>query len=181
MQLALFTHILELKLIIMKMLDYNFILYLLKFNYILNSNNPFALNMGPKKGAAGDGEDLSCEKFYAKYKKECAALGFKPSPQVVEKYNNEYLDNGSNLLKFNLWDEMGWQGVKALMDSMYAVNYQHTQSIRLWSTMCEDEGCRAICRYISICPSVIVLELLQNNITALGCQFIGKTINPMNT
>lgn len=28
---------------------------------------------------------------------------------------------------------------------------------------------------------MIVLELLQNNITALGCQFIGKIINPMNT
>lgn len=25
-----------------------------------------------------------------------------------------------------------------------------------------------------------MLELLQNNITALGCQFIGKTINPKN-
>ena len=46
--------------------------------------------------------------------------------------------------------------------------------------MCEDEGARAVCRYIQICPSVITLELLQNNITALGCQFIGKTINPHN-
>ena len=136
--------------------------------------------MGPKKGPKDDGEDLSCEKFYAKYKKECALLGFKPYPQIVEKYNNEYLDNGNNLVKFNLWDEMGWQGVKVLMDAMRIVNYQHTQSIRLWATMCEDEGCRAVCRYIQICPSVIVLELLQNNITALGCQFIGKTINPQN-
>ena len=35
------------------------------------------------------------------------------------KQNNaEYLENGQNLMKFNLWDEMGWQGVKALMDAM---------------------------------------------------------------
>ena len=44
--------------------------------------------------------------------------------------------------------------------------------------MCEDEGVRAICRYIMTCPSVIVLELFQNGITALGCQFIGKMITP---
>ena len=50
--------------------------------------------------------------------------------------------------------------------------------IRMWNAMCEDEGVRAICRYIMICPSVIVLELFQNNITALGCQFIGKMITP---
>jgi hypothetical protein len=31
------------------------------------------------------------------------------------------------------------------------------------------------------CPSVLVLELLQNGITALGCQFIGKAINPLNS
>lgn len=79
--------------------------------------------MGPKKGPKDDGEDLSCEKFFAKYKKECVSLGFKQAPQVVEKYTTEYLENGSNLMKFNLWDEMGWQGVKALMDSMRAVNY----------------------------------------------------------
>lgn len=36
--------------------------------------------MGPKKaGGKDDGEDLSCEKFYAKYKKTCTSLGFKPS------------------------------------------------------------------------------------------------------
>lgn len=36
--------------------------------------------MGPKKKDAADGEDLSCEKFFAKYKKECTLLGFKPNP-----------------------------------------------------------------------------------------------------
>ena len=69
---------------------------------------------------------MTCEKFFAKYKKECTALGFKPWPQIVEKFNNEYLDGGNNITKFNLWDEMGWQGVKALMDALRIANYQHT-------------------------------------------------------
>ena len=29
--------------------------------------------MGQKKKDGADGEDLSCEKFYAKYKKDCKA------------------------------------------------------------------------------------------------------------
>ena len=92
--------------------------------------------MGPKKGNKDDDGDLSCEKFYAKYKKECAALGIEMSKQVKDKYNEEYMDGGTNITKFNLWDELGWQGAKALMDSLRAANYPHTQSIRLWSTMC---------------------------------------------
>jgi len=48
------------------------------------------------------------------------------------------------------------------MDALRSVNYQHTKSIRLWKTSCEDEGVRAVTQYINICPEVNVLELLDN-------------------
>ena len=52
-------------------------------------------------------------------------------------------------------------------------------SIRLWKTYCEDEGVRAICEFLRIrCSPVLILELLDNKITSLGCEFIGRTLTP---
>jgi hypothetical protein len=104
--------------------------------------------MGPKKKAAEDGEDLSCEKFFIKYKKNCQAIEQPICKLIKEAYEKEYLDEGSNLTKFHIWEPIGWQGVKALMEALKAVNYQHTKSIRLWKSQCEDEGVRAVCNYI---------------------------------
>lgn len=134
--------------------------------------------MGPKP-TGKDNEDMSCERFYAKYKLLCKQYQLPVSPQVTEKYV-EAVDAGEFLNKFNIWEELGWHGVKILMEALLFVKYQHTRSIRLWNTGCEDEGTRAICKYLSICPTTVVLELLQNNITALGCQFIGRLVNPHN-
>ena len=57
-------------------------------------------------------------------------------------------------------------------------SYQHTRSIRLWKTFCEDEGVRAVCQYIQQAKGVTVLELLDNKITSLGCEFVGQLIHP---
>ena len=56
--------------------------------------------------------------------------------------------------------------------------YKHTISIRLWKTDSEDEGCRAVCQYIAACPTILMLELLDNQITPLGCEHIGKILHP---
>ena len=64
------------------------------------------------------------------------------------------------------------------MNSLRTVNYPHTRSIRLWKTHCEDEGVRCVCMYINNCNQVFFLDLLDNKITQLGCQFLGKTLHP---
>ena len=56
--------------------------------------------------------------------------------------------------------------------------YKHTVSIRLWKTDGEDEGCRAVCQYIAACPTVAMLELLDNQISPLGCEHLGKILHP---
>ena len=112
--------------------------------------------MGPKKKAAEDGEDVSCEHFYKLYQKLCRATE-PPLPickTVKEKYDKEYVEEGKNLQKFNIFESLGYQGVRALMDAMRLLpqyykdetqSYQHTVSIRLWKTDIEDEGTRAVC------------------------------------
>jgi len=64
------------------------------------------------------------------------------------------------------------------MDSLRAVKYQHAKSIRLWKTVCEDEGVRSICAFIKDAPNLQVLELLDNDITRLGCEFLSKVLTP---
>lgn len=112
--------------------------------------------MGPKKKAAEEGEDVSCEHFFKLYQKLCRSVE-PPLPickQVKEKYDKEYVEDGNNLKRFNIFESLGYQGVRALMDAMRLLPqyykdeneaYKHTISIRLWKTDSEDEGCRAVC------------------------------------
>jgi len=48
----------------------------------------------------------------------------------------------------------------------------------LWNVGAGDEGCRAVCQYIEMCNSVLSLELMSNEITPLGCQFLGRLLAP---
>jgi len=64
------------------------------------------------------------------------------------------------------------------MDALRAVNYQHARSIRLWKSGCEDEGVRAVCMYLKANLNVQVLELLDNGITKLGCEFLSRCLAP---
>ena len=40
----------------------------------------------------------------------------------MSKFNDEEFED---LDKIHIWDEIGWQGVKALMESLKSINYQH--------------------------------------------------------
>lgn len=44
--------------------------------------------------------------------------------------------------------------------------------------MCEDEGLRHICNFIATCRNVNILEVLNNMITPLGCEFVGRILHP---
>ena len=58
--------------------------------------------------------------------------------------------------------------------------YQHCISIRLWKTFCEDEGTRQVSLFLEHekVNSVLFLELLDNRITPLGCEFISRALHP---
>ena len=62
------------------------------------------------------------------------------------------------------------------MDSLSDINYQHLKIIRLWKVDLQDEGLRSICNYIDKVRTVEYLDLMDNKITALGCEFLGKTL-----
>jgi hypothetical protein len=104
---------------------------------------------GKKKAAKGgkkkdDEEDLSVEHFMKAYKKKVLELEVPLSKIIKEKYDL-FQEEEEVISKFHIWEEMGWAGVRALMDSLRQVSYPHCKSIRLWKTYCEDEGVRAVC------------------------------------
>jgi hypothetical protein len=131
-----------------------------------------------KKGGKDEEEDISVDQFWKTYKsKKCPELGVEVLKYVKEKFGL-YEEEGEKITKFHIWEEMGWAGTRALMDSLKAVAYPHCQSIRFWKTYCEDEGVRSICQYLEIGKPVLFLELLDNKITPLGCEFISKALHP---
>jgi hypothetical protein len=82
--------------------------------------------MGGKKkkagggGKEGDEEDLSVDNFMKAYKKKCTELGCDVSKIIKEKYET-FGEEGEPIDKFHFWEEMGWQGVRALTDSLRQV------------------------------------------------------------
>jgi hypothetical protein len=139
--------------------------------------------MAPKKaakkgGKEGDEEDLSVENFWKNYKKKCVEYNCDVS-KIIKGQFEKFTEEGDEIKKLHMWEELGWPGVKAIVDSLKMVNYPHLLSIRLWKTYCEDEGVRAICEFLKACPSpLLCLELLDNKVTHLGCEFIGKALSP---
>ncbi len=76
---------------------------------------------GKKKAAAGEEEDISVDQFWKMYKtKKCPELGVDVLKYVKEKYDL-YGEEGEKITKFHIWEEMGWAGTRALMDSLKLV------------------------------------------------------------
>lgn len=48
----------------------------------------------------------------------------------------------------------------------------------LWKTFCEDEGVRAVVQCLMQIKTVFKLDLLDNKMTYLGCEFISNLIHP---
>ena len=133
---------------------------------------------GKKKAAAADEvEDVSVHQFFKAYKAKTKELGVDLQKYIKEKYDL-YCEEDEKIEKFNLWEELGWAGTRAIMDSLRHVNYPHCKSIRFWKTYCEDEGVRAICQFIELGKGTLFLELLDNKITSLGCEFIARALHP---
>lgn len=80
-----------------------------------------------------------------------------------------------------MWEDLGPVQVRAFMETLTDLNYQHLKKIRFWKVNVEDEGLRSICNYIEKVNSIEYLDLMDNKITSLGCEFLSRVlINPNN-
>lgn len=138
---------------------------------------------GGKKGgkkSADDEEDISTEKFWKMYRKKCVEYETDVCKEIKKLWEAKE-ENGTDIQKLHLWDELGWPGVKAITDALKASadpSYQHLQSIRLWKTYCQDEGVRLLCSFLERKCNVEGLDLLDNKITYIGCEQLARTLSP---
>lgn len=67
------------------------------------------------------------------------------------------------------------------MEGLTDLSYQHLKKVRIWKADIQDEGVRSICNFIEKCNTIEYLDLMENNITELGCEFLSKVLmNPAN-
>ena len=66
--------------------------------------------------------------------------------------------------------------VRALMEVAAEVKYEHLRRVRIWKGAIGDEGVRFICKFLAASSRLQVLDLMDNGITALGCEFLGKCL-----
>lgn len=69
-------------------------------------------------------------------------------------------------------------GIRAIFDALSDLDYQHVKQICIWKSKAEDEGVRSICNYIQKNQGVVKVDLLENSITHLGCQFLTRVLMP---
>lgn len=78
---------------------------------------------GKKKGGGkakkkdGEEEDVSVDNFVKFYKRKCNELQCDVSKRIRELYD-EYLEEGDPIKKIHIWEEIGWQGTKAMMEAL---------------------------------------------------------------
>lgn len=77
---------------------------------------------GGKKGgkkSADDEEDISTEKFWKLYRKKCTEYETDVCKEIKKLWEAKE-ENGTDIQKLHLWDELGWPGVKAITDALKA-------------------------------------------------------------
>ncbi|EGR33938.1 hypothetical protein IMG5_030190 [Ichthyophthirius multifiliis] len=133
--------------------------------------------MGDKKGKkkGGGEEDESTLQLYRLYKKKCEFNGVPISKLFKEKLDYA-IEEEEHITKIHMWEEIGPVGIRAIMDSLSEIQYQHTKSVRLWKVRAQDEGTRTICNYMEKVKTLELLDLMDNQISKLGCEFLGRMV-----
>jgi Ran GTPase-activating protein (RanGAP) involved in mRNA processing and transport len=85
----------------------------------------------------------------------------------------------SFVIQFQTSEHLGPNQARAFIDALFDLKYQKLKSFRVWKADFGDEGLRIMSKYL-ICENQLeVLDLLDNGITVLGCEFFGKALlNP---
>ena len=74
-----------------------------------------------KKGKADDEPDESVNNFMKIYKKRCTTELMCDVSKVIKEGYAKYQDEDEPIKKFVFWEELGWVGVRAIMESLKQV------------------------------------------------------------
>lgn len=120
-------------------------------------------------------EELPLETLLKTYTRRFRQLGL-PIPKQFDAKVREALDEDEELIQLHLWEELGPNAASVIFDSLKKANFTFLKSVRLWKTACGDEGARLLGEYLIFNPAVEILDLLNNGISPLGCEFLGRPL-----
>jgi len=133
-------------------------------------------------GKAGDEEDETTEELLRAYKKNSIKNGVPTLKSIEEKFDYAFEEGDGTLEKIAIWDEAGPMVIRSFFDAAKDVKkgagYEHLKTVNIWRADAQDEGVRSICEFLKKEPcKVKTLDLLSNNISPLGCEFLGTMLN----
>jgi hypothetical protein len=137
--------------------------------------------MAPKKKPvkAGDGEVDLFEDFlkvYTKKQREFDTVKFPNAQEIISKINDEGLD----VPCWNFDREFDPMAFRVLFQSLRLSQFPDIEGLRIWKCNGGDESVRVVCDYLNMepPPNVKDLQFTDNGVTALGCEFLGRTLGP---
>mmetsp|Transcript_104574 Transcript_104574/g.181643 ORF Transcript_104574/g.181643 Transcript_104574/m.181643 type:complete len:320 (+) Transcript_104574:83-1042(+) len=135
--------------------------------------------MAPKKkpSAGKEGEVDLFEEFlkkYAKNQKEYDTPKIQEVQDIIAKQEEEEVGS------WNFAREFDPMAFRVLFHSLRQTGLNTIKAIRIWKCNGGDESVRSVCYYLDSVPSPAVEDLAftDNGVTALGCEFLGRTLGP---
>lgn len=137
--------------------------------------------MAPKKkpAKAGEGEVDVFEEFMKKYNKNQKEFE-TPKIQCMQEIISKIQDEGDPCPCWNFDREFDPMAFRILFHSLRQTNYNEIEAIRVWKCCGGDESVRSVCFYLDNQPEPNVKDLhfTDNGLTALSCEFLGRTLGP---
>mmetsp|Transcript_5842 Transcript_5842/g.13931 ORF Transcript_5842/g.13931 Transcript_5842/m.13931 type:complete len:321 (+) Transcript_5842:89-1051(+) len=136
--------------------------------------------MAPKKKPGKtDGEPDIFEEFLKKYGKNQKEFD-TPKIQEVQDIINKVQEEGEDVIAWNFSREFDPMSFRVLWNTLRQVGLNTIKAIRIWKCNGGDESVRSVCQYLDSNPPPAVedLQFTDNGLTALGCEFLGRTLGP---
>lgn len=137
--------------------------------------------MAPKKKPASkEGEPDVWDDFSKVYQKKQREFDTPKIPDM-EDIKSRIENDGEEVLNWNFTREFDPMAFRVLFQSLRQGGYNLIESIRIWKCNGGDESVRSVCGYLNTPepqPQVKDLQFVDNGVTELGCEFLGKTLGP---
>lgn len=136
--------------------------------------------MAPKKKpAAATGDADLWEEFKRRLKKNEQEFETPKIPAFQEILRRIDTD-GEDVKSWVFDSEFDPMAFRILFHSLQQAKYLDITAIRVWKCNGGDESVRSVCTYLDGDPPPLVadLQFTDNGVTALGCEFLARTLGP---
>lgn len=140
--------------------------------------------MAPKKKPAGQGgEEDKFEEFMKVFQKKQKEFDIpkSPLPEAVQDAITKMELDGEEQLAWKFTREFDLMSFRILFHSLRISAYDKIEAIWVWKCNGGDESVRSVCYYLNSpdpVPQVKDVHFTDNGVTALGCEFLGRTLGP---